>query len=178
MLQHLTRLFTPAPAIQHAYALYAHLNQEARNPQFYSQWGVPDTLDGRFEMILLHMFAYVHTMKQSEGDTTEAQRLLIEAFFEDMDRSVRELGVGDTGVSRRVKAMANAFYGRIHAFEKGVTDEETLHRAIRTNTYGTVQDDAVCHVDALAAYLHALLATLKASAPVHEACYLETAAMT
>lgn len=175
MLQHFTRLFTPAPAIQHAYALYAHVNAEARDPRFYETWGVPDTLDGRFEMILLHMFAYLHTMKASGDDTTEVQRLLIEAFFEDMDRSVRELGVGDTGVSRRVKAMANAFYGRIHAFEKGLEDAAELRRAIRTNTYGTVQDDAACHTDAMANYLHAVIARLKAGVPVQDARFLDTA---
>jgi cytochrome b pre-mRNA-processing protein 3 len=158
MLRHLTRLFVPSTEIQEAYTLYALINEEARQPQFFEKLGVPDTLDGRFEMILLHMFVQLHKMKQAGEQTTEAQRLLIEAFFEDMDRSVRELGVGDTGVSRRVKAMANAFYGRIHAYETGAAEgDAALERALRVNVYGTVEDDTLCHVKELRTYVQGRL---------------------
>jgi cytochrome b pre-mRNA-processing protein 3 len=172
MLRHLTRFFVPSSETQHAYALYARIVQESRASQFFEAFGVPDTLDGRFEMILLHMFCYLHTMKESGSDTTAPQRLLIEAFFEDMDRSVRELGVGDTGVSRRVKAMANAFYGRIHAFEQAIADDAALAAAIRINTYGTIEDDAACDVLAMVAHVRACLLALHGQ-PITESRFLE-----
>ncbi len=139
MLHYLTRYFRPSPETHHAYTLYAAINAEARQERFFTEWGVPDTLDGRFEMILLHMFLYLHTMKQMGEGTTTLQRKLIEAFFEDMDRSVRELGVGDTGVSRRIKKMANAFYGRINAFETALGDDALLAESLRKNTFATAE---------------------------------------
>ena len=161
MLRHLTRFFMPSLAIQHAYTLYAHLNAESRDVRFFEAWGVPDTLDGRFEMIVAHMFCYLHTMKQDASDTTDMQRLLIEAFFQDMDRSVRELGVGDTGVSKRIKVMANAFYGRLNAYELGLTNAEMFAKAVRTNVYGTLPEDAPCDVTSICAYLHEKINALK-----------------
>ena len=161
MLRHLTRIFTPSLEIQHAYALYAHINAESRNARFFESFGVPDTLDGRFEMIVAHLFCYLHSLKGAEEDTTTLQRLLIEAFFEDMDRSVRELGVGDTGVSRRIKAMANAFYGRLNVYEQGLEDDEKLLKAVRTNIYGTLPEGASCDVPAMAAYLRTRLSELQ-----------------
>jgi cytochrome b pre-mRNA-processing protein 3 len=139
MLHQLVRFFRPSPQTQYAYALYAKINEEARRVDFFEKMGAPDTLDGRFELILLHMFLYLHALKKRDADTQELQRLLIEAFFEDMDRSVREMGIGDTGVGRRVKAMANAFYGRINAFEKAINDAEELQNALLKNTFATCE---------------------------------------
>jgi cytochrome b pre-mRNA-processing protein 3 len=139
MLHHLIRFFRPSDATHHAYTLYAHINEESRKPYFFTNWGMPDSLDGRFELILLHMFLYLHSLKQKPQDTEGLQRRLIEAFFEDMDRSIREIGVTDTGVGKRIKRMANAFYGRIHAYEKGLEDDAKLADAIRKNMFGTVK---------------------------------------
>jgi cytochrome b pre-mRNA-processing protein 3 len=139
MLQTISRFFRPSMQRRQAYALYARLTEEARQPFFYEQGQVPDTLDGRFEMILLHLFLYLQRLKQEGDHTDDLQRELIEAFFEDMDRSVRELGVGDTGVGRRVKAMANACYGRLHAYTQAVEDEDALADALKTNLYGTLE---------------------------------------
>ncbi len=161
MLHHLTRLFTPSADIHHAYTLYARINEHSRQARFFTEWGIPDTLDGRFEMILLHMFLYLHTLKQHPQDTTALQRLLIESFFQDMDRSVREIGVSDTGVGKRMKAMANAFYGRIHAFETGLSDDALLDNAIRTNCYGTV-DNPPEDVSMVRHYIRDELQTLSA----------------
>jgi cytochrome b pre-mRNA-processing protein 3 len=140
MLHQLVRFFRPAPEVEHAYALYAHINEESRQPHFFAEWGAPDTLDGRFEMILLHMFMYLNALKARTGENTELQRRLIEAFFEDMDRSMREMGIGDTGVGRRVKAMANAFYGRIHAYTLALPDVDALRAALLKNTFATLPE--------------------------------------
>lgn len=139
MLAQLVRFFKPSHEQLAAHDLYLKLVEQARNPVFYRDWGVPDTLDGRFELILLHMFLVLGRLKQEE-DSYEAQQRLIEVFFDDMDRSVRELGVGDTGVSRRVKAMANAFYGRMKAYDDASEDHSTLAEALKKNLYGTAPE--------------------------------------
>lgn len=174
MFQYLTKFILPSRVTKQAYALYARVNDESRNSMFFSEWGVPDTLDGRFEMILLHMFLYLHSMKQMGEGTDTLQRKLIEAFFEDMDRSLREFGVGDTGVSKRVKNMANAFYGRINAFEQGIKDDMLLDEAIRTNIFGTVEE-APTDVSAIRLYMHQQLESL-AKQPITSTAYAKAQA--
>ncbi len=144
MLHQLIRFFRPKPILQHGYELYAKINEESRAEYFFANWGAPDTMDGRFELILLHMFIYLHALKMRTksgdcDDTTELQRYAIEAFFDDMDRSFREFGVGDTGVGKRIKKMANAFYGRINAFEKSLDNAAELEQALLKNTFATLK---------------------------------------
>lgn len=164
MLQHLVRFFQPSIATQQAYLLYARLNDEARCETCYTDWGVPDTLDGRFECILLHLFLYITAMKREGAATEEMQRRLIEAFFEDMDRSVRELGVSDTGVGKRVKAMANALYGRLDAYRAALNDDTTLHEALRRNLYGTTQPPEAA-LGLVSAYMRARITSLTQETP-------------
>ncbi len=137
MLAHLTRLFRPAPERLALHSAYERIVEQARQPVFYAEHGVPDTLDGRFELILLHLNLVLTRLKQEPGDTYTQQQGLIEIFLEDMDRSIRELGVGDTGVGRRVKKMANAFYGRMKAYEEAKEDATLWQEALRRNLYGT-----------------------------------------
>jgi cytochrome b pre-mRNA-processing protein 3 len=170
MLHFLTKFFAPSKETHHAYALYARINEESRQTQFFKEWGVPDTLDGRFEMILLHMFMYLRTLKDIDADSTELQRQLIEAFFEDMDRSLREFGVGDTGVSKRVKNMANAFYGRIHAFDIAIGDDTAMHDALVKNTFATAPA-APTSTDAMVRYINNTLKRLKTQ-PINTPEYL------
>jgi cytochrome b pre-mRNA-processing protein 3 len=167
MLNQLTRLFFPSAERQRAHVLYVALVEQSRNPFFYASSGVPDTLDGRFELILLHMFLVLHRLKAAHGgvfDEKESgcEQRLIEVFVEDMDRSLREIGVGDLGVGRRVKTMANAFYGRLQSYEHALGESEAaLHEALRRNLYGTTQatDEAI---HAMAGYVREAVAKLAA----------------
>lgn len=173
MLNQLTRLFFPSTERQRAHLLYVALVNQSRNPFFYAEHRVPDTLDGRFELILLHMFLVLHRLKAEHGgqfDVQEsgAERALIEVFVEDMDRSLREIGVGDLGVGRRVKAMANAFYGRLQTYESALVNHETeLHDALKRNLFGTMDDVAEAHVLAVAGYMHEAVSLLAAQ-PIAE----------
>ncbi len=173
MLHYITKFFVPSKLTHHAYALYAQINEESRQQRFFDDWNVPDTLDGRFEMILLHMFIYLHTLKNLSEDTTELQRKLIEAFFEDMDRSIREMGIGDTGVSKRVKNMANAFYGRIHAFEVALGDDKAMHEALVKNTFATAENkpESTHHI---VSYINKRLDKLKRQ-PITDASFISAA---
>ncbi len=131
MLQSLKRLFTPDPLKQSAHDAYVHIVTQARQPVFYKDWHVPDTLDGRFDVIVLHLFL-VLAVHEKEKDFC---RHLTELFFADMDRSLREMGASDTGVGIRVKNMAQAFYGRLAAYAETIDNETLLGEAIVRNVW-------------------------------------------
>ena len=170
----LSKLFSRRPqADAVADALYALAVARARAPVFYRDLGVPDTLEGRFEMISLHVYMLLRRLKQgadgSRAGGGAIGQALFDLMFADMDRNLREMGAGDLGVGRRVKAMAQAFYGRIQAYDDGLAaGAEILAQAVARNVYGGPDGgDAVpVSVDdgarALAAYLAASVAVLDA----------------
>jgi cytochrome b pre-mRNA-processing protein 3 len=127
-------------ARKEAEALYAAIVSQARRPEFYAELGVPDTLDGRFELVALHTFLVLRRLK-ARGQAGEAGQELVDLFIQDMDASLRELGAGDLGVGRRVKAMAQALYGRISAYETGLAGSaEALEAALRRNLFRTAPE--------------------------------------
>jgi len=158
-------LFNRDPAAAAAQALYAQVVEQARLPGFYRDLGVPDTLDGRFDMIVLHAFLVLHrltTEGQAQGPVGQA---LFDLMFADMDASLRELGVGDLSVGKKVKQMATGFYGRVAAYEEGLAaGDDALAGALRRNLYGTTTADAG-HVTAMAGYVRRQ-ATALAGQPV------------
>ena len=113
----------------------------ARHPAFYANWKVADTLDGRFDMIALHTYLVLDRLKGTEPRFRQA---LVDEFFRDMDRSLRELGVGDLSVAKRVRKMAEVFYGRITAYDAALAGPETqLVDAVARNVFPGEQDVAV-----------------------------------
>ena len=150
----LSRLFGPSRLQAQADALYGAIVAQARHPAFYAALGVPDTLDGRFEMVALHAFLVLHRLKGDAPAGSGTAQALFDTMFADMDRSLREMGTGDLGVGRRVKAMANGFYGRIAAYDAGLAapaDSAVLEDALRRNAFGTVRDPAAPPPEAVAA---------------------------
>ncbi|MGH7012865.1 MAG: ubiquinol-cytochrome C chaperone family protein [Stellaceae bacterium] len=141
-------------------ALYGAIVAAARAPVFYAEWGVPDTLDGRFELIALHAFLALRRLKQSDETAAFAQTLF-DVMFADLDRNLREMGAGDLGVGRQVKTMAKAFYGRIVAYERGLAGTDSLDEALRRNLYGTTTPDAA-QVELAADYLRRQVRALDA----------------
>jgi cytochrome b pre-mRNA-processing protein 3 len=130
----LAALFPRKPRVPAVRALYAAIVEESRAADFYERWGVPDTLDGRFEVVCLHAFLVLRRLKGSDADFAQT---LFDLMFQDFDRNLREMGAGDLGVGRHVKAMAQAFYGRIRAYERGLDGAEDLGEALKRNLYGT-----------------------------------------
>jgi cytochrome b pre-mRNA-processing protein 3 len=116
-------------------ALYASIVAAARQPYFYSDWNVPDTPLGRFEMLSLHMFLFQHRLRGEEGASHEVAQILIDGFFEDVDHSLRELGIGDLGVPKRMKKLAKMYYGRTAAYDDALErgDREALRAALARN---------------------------------------------
>lgn len=132
----LKKLFAPAPFAGEAHIAYGNVVMQARNPWFYKMQGVPDTVDGRFDLIVLHLFLAANRLQQEVSTgTSEFIRVLSEVFFADMDRSLREMGSTDTGTGKRVKAMAQAFYGRLQSYEQSAANEHALKESLRRNLY-------------------------------------------
>lgn len=136
MLSALKRLCSPSPVKQQAYETYAQLVAQSRQPFFYHELQVEDTLDGRFDIIVLHLFMTLARCEREGAAASQSfARYLSEAFFADMDRSLREMGVTDTGVSIRIRKMGEAYYGRMTAYKEALGDEKALAEAIRRNVY-------------------------------------------
>jgi len=126
-----------------AHAAYTSIVEQARALAFFTRLEVPDTLDGRFEMIALHMFLVLNRLKAEHAAAEGFAQALFDAMFADLDRGLREMGATDMGVGKRVKEMATGFYGRIAAYEKGLAgDDRVLSEALKRNLYGTVQPSA------------------------------------
>ncbi len=136
----LSRIFGRKKDDAAAHQLYAILAEQARRPVFYRDGGVPDSLDGRFDMLALHLFLVLRRLSSkltSDGDDDLAQQLF-DVMFGDMDRSLREMGVGDLTVGKRIRTMSEAFYGRVEAYENGLQasdNDSRLMAALERNLY-------------------------------------------
>lgn len=137
-----------------AFALYSRAVGQARDPGFYGALGVPDSVDGRFEMIALHVYLILRRLKAEGQEAADLSQELFDAMFADMDRALREMGVGDLSVGKKVKVMARGFFGRIKAYDDGLeaADPAVLAEAMRRNLYGTAEPDRA-HPAAMADYL-------------------------
>jgi cytochrome b pre-mRNA-processing protein 3 len=113
--------------------LCAGLMERARAPVFFTGLCVPDTMDGRFDLVALHAWLVLDRLA-SEPEPALSQALIDEIFV-GFDEALRQLGTGDIGMNRRLKAMAEAFYGRLQAYRAAATDLEELATAIRRNLY-------------------------------------------
>lgn len=131
--------FRRKPVHAAAALAYRSVVEQARRPGFFVALGVPDTLDGRFELICLHAFLYLRRLKGKESPAAALGQRFFDAMFADFDRSLREIGTGDLSVGRQVKRMAEAFYGRVRAYENGLASGDAeLSAALARNLYGTV----------------------------------------
>lgn len=98
------------------FTLYTAAVTAARDPYLFTDVGVPDTLDGRFEVIGVYAFLTIQRLKREPEPGPELAQALFDAMFSDMDINLRELGVGDMSVGKRVRNMWEAFHGRALAY--------------------------------------------------------------
>jgi cytochrome b pre-mRNA-processing protein 3 len=164
------------------FSLYAAAVAAAREPYLYQSLSVPDTLDGRFDLVCLHAFLLVRRLqRESEPGPTLAQAVF-DAMFSDMDVTLREMGVGDLSVGRRVRAMWEAFNGRAHAYDAALEagDPAALAAALVRNVWRGAppaegRATALAHlVTAQAAFLDGQAFDALAAG---EACFLAPAEM-
>lgn len=127
----LKRFFSKSSAPERT--VYEAIVAAARHPVPFARWGVADDVDGRFDMISLHMFLILDRLK---GGNPEFRQRLVDVFFMDMDRSLREMGVGDISVGKKVRKMAEVFYGRVGAYDAGLAGSRSaLMAALARNFF-------------------------------------------
>ena len=114
-------------------AIYGMIVTQAREPLFYRDLGVPDTVNGRFDLLLLHLWLVLRRLRPIEGGA-ELCQALFDRFCDDMDANLREMGVGDLAVPKRMQAFGEAFYGRTAAYDLALADgSEALAQALCKN---------------------------------------------
>lgn len=118
------------------YQLYGAVVAQSRLPSFYADMGVPDTLTGRFDMIVLHVFLVVDRLQKDSAGRRLAQDL-VDVIFADFDRALREMGVGDLSVPKKIKTMAGAYNGRTQAYARAFAagSEEMMGDAVARNLF-------------------------------------------
>jgi cytochrome b pre-mRNA-processing protein 3 len=114
--------------------LYVSAVEKARDPVFYVQLGVPDTLDGRFDLIVIHVMLVLRALRRDSVQGPAVGQEIFGKMIQDMDRGLREMGVGDMGVGRQVKKMAKAFYGRAALVEEGLNGDNARLEAVLAET--------------------------------------------
>lgn len=175
---------------QQARELYAAALVQTRQEVFYRDCGVPDTFDGRFDLLLLHLFMILSPMAEKPEYKTLSQAVF-DAAFKDMDQTLRERGIGDMGVPKHMRRMMMAFNGRMHAYQAAIAPEtlqsvkidglkqSTLAEALSRNLYATAPEGSVSakQVAAMEAYVRESIGQLKAEAgnPVRFAALPEVA---
>ena len=149
------------PHLAAAAALYAAAVAAARAPVFYTTLGVPDTLDGRFDMLGLHAFLLIRRLHRVAPPGPALAQAVFDAMFRDMDHNLRELGVGDLSVGRKVREMWEAFHGRAAAYGAAFdnTDPAALTGALARNVW---RETAAPHAADLARAARAQAAHLEA----------------
>ena len=117
--------------------LYGAIVAQARAPEFYTDYGVPDTIEGRYDMVVLHVYLVFRRLAEA-GEAARARgQEMFDLFIEDMDASMRELGVGDLSVPRKMRAMAEGYYGRAGVYDAALLDaaDDKLAAALLRNVY-------------------------------------------
>jgi cytochrome b pre-mRNA-processing protein 3 len=164
------RRFRPDPADRArrevAARLYRDLVKQARTPVFYEALGVPDTPEGRFEMVGLHAALVMRRLRRAGAPGTALAQELFDQMCDDLDESLRHIGIGELSVGKHVKRLAGYFYARLRALDEALdaAPRRPLGPMLRTNVYHGGVAPSPHQVDALASYLLAVEAALRAQA--------------
>jgi cytochrome b pre-mRNA-processing protein 3 len=152
---HFTKARTPSRGTIEA--IYGMIVTQAREVAFYRDYAVPDTVNGRFDLLLLHLWLVLRRLKTVEGGAALSQGLF-DHFCGDMDDNLREMGISDLKVPKRMQAFGEAFYGRTAAYDMALTDgREALAQAIARNI---LNGENIDKARLLAAYAEATMAAL------------------
>src|ERR1041385_2265177 len=148
----------PDPTIA---ALYGAIVAQARDERFYGPYAVPDTVLGRFDLVVLHVALLLRRLRSGDVATRNLAQGVFDAFCRDMDHNLREMGISDQGVPRQMRRVGEAFYGRAQAYDAALAlpDDDALAEALARNVYAGA---AGAHDTAarLAAYVRAAAADL------------------
>lgn len=147
-------LFRKNTATEAVYAVYAAIVAQSRQPKFYAQWGVPDTVTGRFDMICLHMALLFGRLRGEGKAVSDFGQSVFDLFFKDMDRSLREMGAGDLAVPKKIQKMGGLFYGLMTSLNEAMDrgDRAEVESVITRNLFEGAETTSAGE---LAAYLFA-----------------------
>jgi cytochrome b pre-mRNA-processing protein 3 len=144
--------------------IYGMIVTQAREPLFYRDLGVPDTVNGRFDLLLMHLWLVLRRFKSVEAGPDLSQALF-DHFCTDMDDNLREMGVGDLTVPKRMQAFGEAFYGRTAAYDLALTDsDEALAQSFCKNILNGADIDKARELAAYAKDAMTILAAVDAAA--------------
>jgi cytochrome b pre-mRNA-processing protein 3 len=117
--------------------IHGEIVAAARAPELFLQFAVPDDLDGRFEMVTLHAGLVMRHLRQLGASGEAIAQDLFDCVFEGVDDALREMSISDVGVAKRIKAMAEAFYGRNKAYDDALAghDCDQFAAALARNVY-------------------------------------------
>jgi cytochrome b pre-mRNA-processing protein 3 len=146
-------------------ALYGMIVAQARSRAFYVGYGVPDTVSGRLDMIVLHLVLLLRQLPGKNGEPSPTGQRLFDRFCRDIDDNFREMGVGDLKVPKEMQKVAEAFYGRAKAYDAGLTgnDPAALEVAVARNVFGAAEPPLGAR--RLAAYMRETSRRLNAQEP-------------
>ena len=117
------------------FLLYGAAVRAARDPWLYHSLGIPDTLDGRFDLICLHAYLLIRLLMAQPSPGPELAQAVFDAMISDMDVNLREMGVGDLSVGKGVRRMWEAFHGRAAAYGAAMSEPAALTAAIARNVW-------------------------------------------
>ncbi|WDR06082.1 ubiquinol-cytochrome C chaperone family protein [Devosia rhodophyticola] len=149
MILPLFRKNAPSAAV---FAIYNAIVAQSRQPRFYAEWSVPDTVTGRFDMISLHLALLFRRLRGEGPEPKQFSQSVFDLFFKDMDRSLREMGAGDLAVPKKIQQMGNIFFGLLAALNQAMDrgDAEAVAEVLGRNI---LDDAASANINELAAYL-------------------------
>lgn len=145
-----------------ARATYAKMLDHIRQPVFYTRFGVPDSFDGRFDLLLVHAFMIIHVMGDDVSTAKGFNQALFDVMFADMDQTLREMGIGDMGVPKHMRRMMKAFNGRVQVYSNAIGDDAAFEAALLRNLYGTVETPDMSAVKQMQGYIEAGVQSLRA----------------
>ena len=143
-----------------AQVLYGLVVSQARHPVFYTRFGIADTVDGRFDMIVLHVFFLLRRLSL-EQETRGLAQALFDVMFHDMDHNLRAMGVSDLQVGGKVRDMLRAFYGRVNAYDTALAaqDDRLLAEVLQRNVYRNIDQSRSENIKLLIDYIRKLVKT-------------------
>ena len=120
-------------------ALYGAIVAQARRPAFYLDYGVPDNVEARFDMIALHVILFFRRVRADRDSIRALGQPVFDAFCRDMDHNLREMGVSDVGIPRKMRGLGEAYYGRATTYDRALSapGDEALVAALSKNVFAT-----------------------------------------
>lgn len=158
----LKSLFKPRAAQTAGRELYRRAVAQARLPAFYAELGAPDTPEGRFEIYSLHVYLLLERLKGQGPQAAETAQAVFDTYLSALDNALREMGVGDLSVGKRMRKLGEAFYGRVNSYETALAalpDRKPLEDLLARTVYADIGSAAV---PALADYVVAQRTALAA----------------